>query len=88
MRIVAEGDVGAGDAIEVVSKPAHDLTVRDVFRIYTRDRGECGRLLEVPQMSDAWKRWARDMLGRGASRAARRRPGRRAAAEPDAAGDQ
>ena len=65
MRIVAEGDVGAGDAIEVVSKPAHDLTVRDVFRIYTRDRSECGRLLEVPQMSDAWKRWARDMLGRG-----------------------
>ncbi len=64
MRIVREGDVGAGDAIEVVSRPDHDLTVRDVFRIYTRDRGECGRLLEVPQMSAAWKRWARDMLAR------------------------
>jgi len=64
MRIVREGDVGAGDAIAIVSRPDHDLTVRDVFRIYTRDRGECGRLLEVPQMSDAWKRWARDMLAR------------------------
>jgi len=73
MRIVSEGDVGAGDAIEVVSKPEHDLSVRDVFRIYTRDRRECGRLLEVPQMSDAWKRWAREMaerLQRGAKEAA------------------
>lgn len=64
MRIVAEGDLGAGDAIAVVSKPDHDLSIRDVFRIYTRDRGECGRLIEVPQMSEAWKIWARDMLGR------------------------
>jgi MOSC domain-containing protein YiiM len=62
MRIVREGDVGAGDAIEVVSKPEHDLSVRDVFRIYTRDRGEVGRLLDVPQMSEAWKRWAREVL--------------------------
>jgi len=62
MRIVTEGDVGAGDAIAVVSKPDHDLSIRDVFRIYTRDRDECGRLIEVPQMSEAWKRWARDML--------------------------
>ncbi len=62
LRIFVEGDVGAGDAIEVVSRPDHDLTVRDVFRIYTRDRDECGRLLEVPQMSDPWKRWAKDML--------------------------
>ncbi len=69
MRIVTEGDVGAGDAIEVVSKPGHDLSVRDVFRIYTRDRDECGRLLAVPQMSDAWKSWAREMLQRVKGRA-------------------
>ena len=64
LRIVTEGDVGAGDAIDLVSKPDHDLTVRDVFRIYTRDRGECGRILEVPQMSAAWQRWARETLGK------------------------
>ena len=64
MRIVTEGDVGAGDPIAVVSKPDHDLSIRDVFRIYTRDRDECRRLIDVPQMSEAWKSWARDMLGR------------------------
>jgi MOSC domain-containing protein YiiM len=64
MRIVREGDVGAGDPIEIVSRPGHGLTVRDVFRIYTRDRGESGRLLDVPQISEAWKRWARETLQR------------------------
>ncbi|HEX4439807.1 MAG TPA: MOSC domain-containing protein [Thermoanaerobaculia bacterium] len=68
LRIVEEGNIGAGDAIEVVSRPDHDLSVRDVFRIYTRDRGECGRLIEVPQMSEAWKGWAREMLRRAGGR--------------------
>jgi MOSC domain-containing protein YiiM len=65
LRIVVEGDVGAGDTIRILERPAHDLTVRDVFRIYTRDRDECARLLAVPQMSQAWKRWASDTLRRG-----------------------
>src|SRR5262245_31038322 len=42
LRIVVEGDVGAGDAIRVAERPDHDLTIRDVFRIYTRDRDEAG----------------------------------------------
>jgi len=69
LRIIVEGDVGAGDEIRVVSRPDHDLSIRDVFRIYTRDRSECGRLIDVPQMSEAWKRWARDVLGRTRSEA-------------------
>ncbi len=62
LRIVAEGEVGAGDEIRVVERPGTDLTVRDVFRIYTRDRHEAGRLIAIPRISDAWKRWARDFL--------------------------
>jgi MOSC domain-containing protein YiiM len=62
LRLIVEGDIGAGDVIRVVEKPDHDLTVRDVFRIYTRDRGEAERLLAVPQMSQSWKRWANDFL--------------------------
>jgi MOSC domain-containing protein YiiM len=69
LRLIVEGDVGAGDVIRVVEKPDHGLTVRDVFRIYTRDRGEAEHLLAVPQMSESWKRWARDFLrmGKGGS---------------------
>jgi MOSC domain-containing protein YiiM len=62
LRIITEGELGAGDEIRVVAKPDTDLTVRDVFRIYTRDRQEAGRLLAAPQISEAWKGWARDFL--------------------------
>src|SRR6516164_2629463 len=54
-RLVVEGEIGAGDEIRVVERPDHGLTIRDVFRIYTRDRGEVPRLLRVPRMSESWK---------------------------------
>ena len=62
LRIVAEGNVGAGDEIQVIERPGHGLTIRDVFRIYTRDRDEVKRLLSVPQISESWRRWANDFL--------------------------
>ena len=68
LRIVVEGDVGAGDEIRVVERPDHDLTIRDVFRIYTRDRDEVARLLAVPQMSESWRRWADDWLRKAKDR--------------------
>jgi MOSC domain-containing protein YiiM len=75
LRIIAEGDIGAGDEIRVVSKPDTDLSVQDVFRIYTRDRDEAERLLEVTQMSEAWKRWARDFMEKTRERAGAAKPG-------------
>jgi MOSC domain-containing protein YiiM len=62
LRIVVEGEVGAGDEIRVVERPDHDLTIREVFRIYTRDRDEAERLLAVPRMSESWRRWADKLL--------------------------
>jgi MOSC domain-containing protein YiiM len=61
-RLIVEGDVGAGDEIRVIERPDHDVTVREVFRIYTSDHEEAERLLAVPRMSESWKRWARDLL--------------------------
>jgi MOSC domain-containing protein YiiM len=58
LRIVVEGDLAAEDEIRVLDRPGHNLTIRDVFRIYTRDHDEIERLLEVPQMSESWRRWA------------------------------
>src|SRR5262245_31071694 len=55
LRIVAEGDVGAGDDVVVARRPDHGLSIGDVFRIYVRDRHEAARLIPVPQISDAWK---------------------------------
>jgi MOSC domain-containing protein YiiM len=62
LRLIVEGSVGASDEIRVLERPTGSLTVRDVFRIYTRDRDEVQRLLTVPRMSESWKRWALDWL--------------------------
>jgi len=67
LRIVVEGLVGAGDAIWVVERPDHGVSIRDVFRIYTRDRQEAGRLLAVPRMAESWKAWATGVLRKAAS---------------------
>ena len=71
LRIMEEGDVGAGDEIRVVERPGQGLTVRDVFRIYTRDRGEVEKIAAHPRMSESWRRWALDFIeksrGRGST---------------------
>jgi MOSC domain-containing protein YiiM len=67
LRILSEGSVGAGDEIRVVERPDQGLSVRDVFRIYSRDRQEAGRLLAVPGMSESWKAWATALLRRAGS---------------------
>ncbi len=71
LRIAIEGDVGAGDEIRVVERPDHDVTVGDVFRIYTRDREDVARLLSVPRMSSSWKRWAEDWMEKSERRRAK-----------------
>lgn len=65
LRIAKEGDVGAGDEIRLVSRPDHDLTIGDVFRIYSGDHHEAERLLTVPQLSEPWRAWAEKSLPKG-----------------------
>ncbi len=67
LRIATEGILGASDALCVVARPEHGLTVQDVFRIYTRDRHEAARLLAISQLSEGWKRWAQRQVERAAS---------------------
>lgn len=57
LRIIARGDIGAGDPIEIVSKPGHDVTVRLAFRAWLIDRDLVPRLRNVPQFSAAWQDW-------------------------------
>ena len=61
-RIIQEGELGTGDTISIVEKPNHNLTLRDVFRIYTKDHNEAERILNVEQMSADWKRWANNIV--------------------------
>ena len=67
LRILVEGFVGAGDRIRVVERPDHGVSIRDVFRIYSRDREEAERLLAIPGISESWKAWAKSLLRRAGS---------------------
>jgi MOSC domain-containing protein YiiM len=60
LRIIQQGDVGAGDRIDVISRPAHDVTVRLAFRAWQIDRSLVPLLRHVPELSEAWKSWIAD----------------------------
>jgi len=63
LRILREGILGAGDPIRVAHRPSHGVRVSDVSRIHTREREKASVLLEVPELSEDWKEWARRAAG-------------------------
>ncbi len=62
LRILAEGEVAAGDPLTVQHVPAHGLTVGDVARAYHQDRSRLADLLHVPELAESWVQWAQDLL--------------------------
>lgn len=56
LGIEREGDVGAGDDAEVLSQPDHDLTIREMTRLYFFDRKNVREML-VPELPDTWRQW-------------------------------
>ena len=64
LEIVTEGDVAAGEAVQVDSKPAHDLTLEKMFRIYMFERKRLAELL-VPGLPPPWRSWVLDQLEHG-----------------------
>ncbi len=52
LRVVEPGVIAAGDAIEVVLRPGHDVTVRTMFAALTVDRSLRPRLLEVEDLPE------------------------------------
>jgi MOSC domain-containing protein YiiM len=53
LRIVREGDVGAGDAIEIIAKPDHSVTLRDMAQAL-QDRSKASSLRGVPGLPAFW----------------------------------
>ena len=72
LRVIEPGSVQHGDAIAVVSRPAHDITVGVVFRALTREPLLLERVLAADALPVAERARARGRLER-AQAAARRR---------------
>jgi MOSC domain-containing protein YiiM len=59
LRIVEEGELGAGDPVEIVSRPNHEITVRFLADAILLDRTLLPRLLEAPQLPERILEWVR-----------------------------
>ncbi|WP_344968711.1 MOSC domain-containing protein [Streptosporangium fragile] len=66
LRVVEQGEVGAGDTVEIVSRPEGSVTVTESFRAYHGDRALLRRILAHPGHSAEWDRVAERVLGREA----------------------
>jgi MOSC domain-containing protein YiiM len=65
LRIVEEGDVGAGDEVEVIDRPDHGLTVLGLLR--TSESGDpelIRRALAVDAVPAWWREWAERQVAR------------------------
>ena len=60
LRVVREGDIGAGDAIRVVSRPAHGVTSALVSRALLREPALLGAALEAPELPGQLRAWMQE----------------------------
>ena len=62
LGIVEEGELGAGDAVEVVHRPAHDVTVTLMHRALLHDHALLAELLAAPELMPEWRAFAVERL--------------------------
>jgi MOSC domain-containing protein YiiM len=63
LRVLEQGELQAGDAVEVARRPSHGLSVGEVAAIYHGDRARCEELLRAPEIGAEWQAWVQERLG-------------------------
>jgi MOSC domain-containing protein YiiM len=56
--VLVEGEVGAGDEVELIERDPRGVTIADVVRLYVRDRDDVEtmrRAVEVEALPDGWR---------------------------------
>ena len=61
LRIIEEGVLEAGDAIELGEPPGHGVTIGLIAEARMRDRSLAPRLLAAPQLPEGWREWAQEV---------------------------
>jgi len=65
LRVLREGEVGAGDAIEVVEHDPRQVPVTEVTELYvarTVDPARLERVMAVPALPASWRDWFAERL--------------------------
>ena len=63
LRIVREGELGAGDRVDITDRPAHGVTIARVARAILLDESELAAAAAAPELPASLSRW---MLERAA----------------------
>ena len=58
LRIIKEGRISAGDQIEVIFNPEHEVTIKDIFDAKAGERGKIKEIRLVEALSTSYKEWA------------------------------
>ncbi|MFL6500923.1 MAG: 3-alpha domain-containing protein [Candidatus Udaeobacter sp.] len=65
LRFSEEGEVAAGDSIEVLERDEHNVTVADVVNLYRENAGNedlLRRVSELPSLPNSWRDYFRRRL--------------------------
>jgi MOSC domain-containing protein YiiM len=68
LRIVEEGELGAGDQIDVVDRPPHRVTIGVFAEAYLGDRSRLVDLLAADALSATWRAWILERTGKTPAR--------------------
>jgi MOSC domain-containing protein YiiM len=65
-RVLKEGDVGAGDKIELISRDENNVTVKDIVRLVSsrRDEATIQRAVHIKALPEAWRQEFLGYLGK------------------------
>ena len=67
LRVLEQGEVGAGDSIEVVKKDPEAMSVRKVCHLYyfdSKNLEDCKRAIRIQALSPGWREGFQDRLER------------------------
>ncbi|MFL5869235.1 MAG: MOSC domain-containing protein [Thermoleophilaceae bacterium] len=58
LRVIEEGELAAGDDLELVDRPDHAVSVGLIAEAYLADHSLAPRLLAADALPDSWRDWA------------------------------
>ena len=61
LRIIQEGEIAAGDVIEIISKPSHEISIADLYAAKNGERSKIEAIAQVPQLSPDYLQWAQSL---------------------------
>ncbi len=62
LRIIKEGEISAGDAIEIFDLPSHGITIRDLFEAKGGERSKLDEIAALTNLSPPWREWIDEQI--------------------------